>query len=406
MSNSKVEIKTLSNGLQIIGEPNAAHKSAGIGYFVKTGARDETAVESGLSHFLEHMMFKGTATRSAIDINFALGNIGAQANAFTSEENTVYYAVVIPECFKEMQGLLSDMLRPALAQEEFDTEKNVILEEIALYQDRPQFYLFENASIDFFSGHPAGNSVLGSTESISAMTSTQMRSYFTRRYASNNIALVASGNFNWNEFVSDAERLTADWKPDSVGRERPPFSTHSKGKVFKRKNLNQAHLLLVTPSCSASEAERYALSVLSLIVGDGSNSRFYWDLIDKGIAEAASAENDERDGCGVFSAYACAEPEKLDTVRDIISNILKDARNFSDAELARAKTKINTRIVMSGELPMGRLMGLGIEWNSRQRIHSLKEEIEKFKAVTRNDIERALEKYPLDKMVEYRLMPE
>lgn len=156
----------LSNGLTLLGESNPSNVSAAIGFFVKTGARDETPAESGLSHFLEHMMFKGTPTRSALQINLDLGNLGAQANAFTSEENTVYYAAVIPERFAEMQDLLTDMLRPSLDRGEFDMEKKVILEEIALYQDRPHFYLFENAFKDYFGDHPAGNSVLGSHASV------------------------------------------------------------------------------------------------------------------------------------------------------------------------------------------------------------------------------------------------
>lgn len=165
----------LSNGLTLLGESNPANVSSAIGFFVKTGARDETAVESGLSHFLEHMLFKGTPTRSAIQINLELGNLGAQANAFTSEENTVYYAAVIPERFAEMQELLSDMLRPSLDPNEFAMEKKVILEEIALYQDRPHFYLFEQAFKDYFGSHPAGNSVLGTHASVSALTHQQDR---------------------------------------------------------------------------------------------------------------------------------------------------------------------------------------------------------------------------------------
>ena len=123
----KVHTEVLPNGLTILAESNPANVSAGIGFFVRTGARDETAKESGVSHFLEHMLFKGTPTRSALDINLELGNLGAQANAFTSEENTVYYATVIPEKFKAMQELLSDMMRPALDPEEFAMEKKVIL---------------------------------------------------------------------------------------------------------------------------------------------------------------------------------------------------------------------------------------------------------------------------------------
>jgi predicted Zn-dependent peptidase len=171
----------LSNGLTVVGEPNPANVSAAIGFFVRTGSRDENEQESGVSHFLEHMMFKGTATRSAEDITFQLGNIGAQANAFTSEENTVYYGAVIPEHLPAMQELLSDMLRPAIDPDEFSTEKNVILEEIALYQDRPTHVLFEKAYRTFYGTHPVGNSVLGSTDSISALTYEQMRGYFERR---------------------------------------------------------------------------------------------------------------------------------------------------------------------------------------------------------------------------------
>ena len=120
---TKVYKEVLPNGLTLLAESNPANVSAGIGFFVRTGARDESARESGVSHFLEHMMFKGTPTRSALDINLELGNLGAQANAFTSEENTVYYATVIPEKFKAMQEHLSDMLRPALDPEEFSMEK-------------------------------------------------------------------------------------------------------------------------------------------------------------------------------------------------------------------------------------------------------------------------------------------
>ena len=134
---------TLENNLTLLGEVNPHAKSVALGFFVKTGARDETADVSGVSHFLEHMMFKGTEKRSALDVTYDLGNLGAQANAFTSEENTVYYASVLPEYFEDTLELLSDMLRPSLSQEEYDVEKKVILEEIALYQDHPMHILFE-----------------------------------------------------------------------------------------------------------------------------------------------------------------------------------------------------------------------------------------------------------------------
>ena len=139
----KFKSTVLKNGLRVVGEQRSSAVSSALGFFVKTGARDEEADVSGVSHFLEHMMFKGTEKRSALDITYQLGAMGAQANAYTSEENTVYYAAVLPEYFSDALELLSDMLRPALTEEEFKVEKKVILEEIALYQDRPTHVLFE-----------------------------------------------------------------------------------------------------------------------------------------------------------------------------------------------------------------------------------------------------------------------
>src|SRR3990167_4020837 len=136
---------TLSNGLKLIGERNSASKSAAIGFFVKTGARDETSQESGVSHFLEHMMFKGTARRNALQIALELGNLAAKANAYTSEECTVFFSAVLPEYLPAMTDLLCDMLRSSIDPKEFEVEKKVILEEIALYKDRPAYYLFERA---------------------------------------------------------------------------------------------------------------------------------------------------------------------------------------------------------------------------------------------------------------------
>jgi predicted Zn-dependent peptidase len=396
----------LSNGLTLLGESNPANVSSAIGFFVKTGARDETPEESGLSHFLEHMMFKGTPTRSALQINLDLGSLGAQANAFTSEENTVYYAAVIPERFAEMQELLSDMLRPLLDPEEFAMEKKVILEEIALYQDRPHFYLFENAFKDYFAEHTAGNSVLGSHSSVSALTHQQMRDYFDRRYAPSNISLVATGNFDWDAFTAAAERLCGGWRDHPVARETKPFAGKATTKVLTRKKLNQAHAFLISQGPSAQSSDRYAMAILATILGDSSGSRTYWDLINTGLAEGASIDSDERDGTGCFSAYVSTTPDQLDRVVDIVRQILSTPLEFSDEDLDRAKAKVMSRIVLDGELPMGRLMALGLEWNYRKESTPLATILERVKSLSRPDIEKAVEKYPLKHLAEYRLMPE
>jgi predicted Zn-dependent peptidase len=403
---TKVLKEILPNGLTLLAESNPANVSAAIGFFVRTGARDEMERESGVSHFLEHMMFKGTPTRSALDINLQLGNLGAQANAFTSEENTVYYSGVIPEKFRAMQELLSDMLRPALDVEEFSMEKKVILEEIALYRDRPNFYLFENALKDYFGRHPAGNSVLGSHESVSGISRDEMKAYFDRRYSPSNMVLAASGNFSPDDFVRDAEKLCGQWADFTVSRDTPRFDGKAVFKEFRRPNLTQAHAVCVANGVGAQDEERYAFSVLSTILGDSSGSRMYWDLVDKGLVDSASTESDERDGTGCFMYYVSTTPERLEEVLTIAKRIMGTPLDFSDEDLERAKSKIISRIVLDGELPMGRLMALGMEWTYRKRITPLADIIERVRAVSRAEIERALSRFPLKEWSEYRLLPE
>lgn len=403
---NEVHEHQLPNGLKLLGESNPANKSATIGFFVKTGARDETKKEAGVSHFLEHMMFKGTAKRSALEITYELGNLGAQANAFTSEENTVYYAAIVPDYFPAMQELLSDMLRPAIDVEEYRTEKKVILEEIALYQDRPQFYLYEHAIQEYFGSHPAGNSVLGTSDSITALERDEMKSYFDRRYSPSNLVLVATGNFDWKRFVDDAGRYCGHWVDFKAPRTTGPCPPKERYKEFKKKGISQSHVVLISEGPAAQDDDRYAFSLLSMILGDSSGSRLYWALVDKGIAEAASAENDDRDGTGCFLAYAVTEPERLDEVVKITREILSTPAEFSDADLERAKTKLLAKIVLNGELPMGRLMALGTEWNYRERINSLKETIEKVKRVDRKSVMAALERFPIRTWSEFRLLPE
>ncbi len=406
MTDNLIRKHTLANGLTLLGECNPANVSASIGFFVRTGARDETPVESGVSHFLEHMMFKGTPTRSSMDITYQMGNIGAQANAWTSEENTVYYACVIPEYFGTMQELLSDMLRPSLDPKEFATEKKVILEEIALYQDRPFFYLYEHATRDYFGDHPAGNSVLGSTQTVGELSQAQMRDYFDRRYSPARIVLVASGKFDWDSFVSDAEKYCGSWKNLPAGREAKPHMARELEREYRKKNLMQSHIVLMTTGPSAQDDDRYPASILATILGDSSGSKLYWELVDPGTVESASMESDEKDGAGCFVVSAGMEPEKMESVSKTIRKVLASPRDFSDEDLARAKTKLISRIVLGGELPMGRLMALGIEWNYRQKSSALSEIIDRVRAVDRNQIESMLDKYPLTPWSEFRLVPE
>lgn len=404
MMKSGIVEHRLGNGLKILGEVNSAAKSCAVGFFVRTGSRDETPKEAGVSHFLEHMMFKGTARRGALQLTYDLGAIGAQANAFTSEENTVYYAAVLPEYLGEMHEILADMLRPSLDPQEFATEKKVILEEIALYQDRPHFYLFERAMADFYGRHPAGNSVLGTTDSIGALEQAEMRGYFDRRYAPGNMALVATGNFDWGRFCADTERWCGHWVDFPAGRERPTHKPQPLYKEYRKAGITQSHVVLLSEGAHAGEDERYAMGVLALILGDSTGSRLYWELVDSGLAESADADNDDRDGVGAFMGYACTTPDKLDLVAEKLRSIVSTPLDFSLADLERAKNKVIAKMVLGGESSMGRMMGLGMSWNARHRVQPLGEVIDRVRAVTRDEIERSVARYSLQSWSEFRLV--
>src|ERR1043166_3006593 len=208
----------LKNGLDIIAEVNDSAYSAAVGFMVKTGSRDESPAVSGVSHFLEHMMFKGTAKRNSQQVNEEFDAMGAKNNAFTSNEVTCYWAQVLPEFTERALELLSDMMRPALRDDDFNMEKKVILEEIALYLDRPAHVLFEAIMADHFEKHPMANSVLGSKESVGALSREQMKDYFDSRYGPGNMALAAAGNIDFDAFMQLAEKYCGHWPTVSVQR--------------------------------------------------------------------------------------------------------------------------------------------------------------------------------------------
>ncbi|MFL5626334.1 MAG: M16 family metallopeptidase, partial [Ktedonobacteraceae bacterium] len=209
----------LSNGLQIIGQPMPDFESVAVSYYVRTGSRDEPDPSiAGVSHFLEHMVFKGTKTLDWQEITLAFNKIGAELNAFTSHEATVYYARVLGEYLDRAVELLSDMMYPRLAESDFETEKEVIVNEIARSEDQPYNATYRRMMQTYFGSHPLGHDVLGTPESIRNMRVEQMREYWNKRYAANNMILSVAGNFSWDHMVELAERLDANWRVGDASR--------------------------------------------------------------------------------------------------------------------------------------------------------------------------------------------
>ncbi len=387
----------LDNGLTIIGEISGHARSLALGFFVRTGARDETADIAGVSHFLEHMLFKGTDKRSALEVNLEFDEMGAKYNAFTSEENTVYFAAVLPEYQQRVLTLWADLMRPALRDDDFNVEKGVILEEIAMYKDMPQFDIIDHARKLHFGGHCCGQSVLGSNESITALTSGQMREYFCRRYASDNIVLACTGRLDWLSLVSQAKELCGHWRPSQP--QRPLSAAPGSGATDVRHDpkLQRQHLCLVCAAPPEQDELRYAANILSYILGDDSGSRLYWELIDTALADSADMDYDSMDGAGAYYTYVSCDPEQtprvLQTVRRVYDEIMKNG--ITEQELDAAKNKIASRATLHGELPMGRLVPLGFGWVYRREYRPLADEIAAIRAVTVDDMRRLLEVWPL-----------
>lgn len=390
----------LDNGLQLVAERSPSVHSAAVGFFVRTGARDETPDISGVSHFLEHMAFKGTRRHSAEDVNRIFDEVGAKYNASTSEEQTLFYGAVLPEYLPRTLDLLADIIRPALRQEDFDMEKKVILEEIGMYEDQPTYTVYERIMQTHFAGHPLGKSVLGTNETVGDLTSEQMRDYHESRYAAGNIVLAVAGNFDWLELLALAEKSCGTWPAGTPAR--PTFEAKPTGgySVTAKPNSVQEHVMLMAPAPPADHPLRFAAELLSVVVGDDTGSRMFWELVDPGHAETAELGYNEFDGSGAYLAYFGSDPEQAEPNVERIQKIYADinSKGVTELELTQAKNKVASRVVLRSERPMGRLASLGHNWLYRREYRPVEADLATVRSVTTDDIRKLLETYPLQQL--------
>ena len=388
---------TLDNGLEIVAECNDQAYSASYAFFVRTGSRDETDEISGVSHFLEHMVFKGTPTRSSVDVNRQLDEISSNSNAYTTEEQTVYYATVLPETQGPIVELLADIMRPSLRQEDFDTEKKVILEEIAKYEDQPPYGAHEKCMAAHYGPHPLGHSVLGTAESVGALTREQMLAYFLTRYSPRNIVLVAAGNVDFPGLIAAAQKNCGKWEPFEAPRDliKPP---PNKGfKVLHKPQAVQQYVVQIANGPGATDEDRYAARLLAMILGDDSGSRLFWELVDTGLADYAAIGSHEFQGTGLFMSALCCSPEQAAENLERLSDLIHEAeaKGVTAEELAQTKNKICAHIVLQAERPANRLSSVGNAWLQRRQYRTVRQAVDAYRAVTLDDIAAVLAKYPL-----------
>ncbi len=389
----------LPNGLDIVAEVSEAAHSASLGFFVKTGARDEHESISGVSHFLEHMVFNGTDTLDAEDINLRFDSMGASSNAFTSEEDTVYYAAVLPEKQHDALELLSAMMRPALREDDFITEKQVILEEIKMYDDQPPFGADDRCRALFFKNHPLAQSVLGSTSSIEALQVEAMREYHQKRYSSNNLVLAASGAVDFESLIKSAHRLCGEWKPSPPSNRKVSFSSsqcEAVTDVITREQAALEYAVRMSPGPAEDTNDRFAAKLLAMIIGDDSGSRLYWDLVDSGRAEHAACHHHDFLDAGIFVTQLSCEPETTHSLLDRIVEIYQGAEDdLSTNEVDQARNKLLSRVVLAGERPRQRLFSLGLEWAHLSRYRSVSDDLATLDTISREDLHRILAEWHL-----------
>ncbi|HYK86282.1 MAG TPA: pitrilysin family protein [Ktedonobacteraceae bacterium] len=389
----------LSNGLQIVGQPMPDFESVAVSYYVHTGSRDEQDPSiAGVSHFLEHMVFKGTKTLDWQEITLAFNKIGAELNAFTSHEATVYYARVLGEYLDKAVGLLSDMMYPRLAESDFETEKEVIVNEIARSEDQPYNSTYRRMMQTYFGTHPLGHDVLGTPQSIRGMRVEQMRNYWNSRYAANNMIFSVAGNFDWPHIVELVEQHCTTWRTGDSSRSIEHYEpAQSINDIVVDKKLKQQIMILAMPSVDIKDPDYYAAVLGSSILGDGDGSRLYWNIYQKGLAESASASLWAMEGTGILMMQANSTPEEaphvLKMLRAELDSLLNDG--IYEDEVRRAKDKWISSIVLSSESTFSRMFSLATDWVTEGRLISVDEEVERVEKITTQDILRALKRFPI-----------
>jgi predicted Zn-dependent peptidase len=388
--------RTLSNGLTIIAEVDPAAVTSAAGFFVRTGARDEDGNVMGVSHFLEHMMFKGTADISAEQLNQAFDQIGAKNNAYTSHEVTCFYASTLPEHLPRAIELLARMMRPALRQSDFDTEKGVILEEIAMYKDNPFWVLYESVMEKHYATHPMGHRVLGTTDTITALTSEQMRSYFDDRYSANNTTVSLAGRVDFDRACAQIDELCRVWKPTTRSNRRSPAHHGPERLALTDAKVSRGYLLGMAPAPAVDDDRRYAASLLTQVLGMADNSRLHWALVESGIAEDAQAGFDAHDGIGDYFIFASGEPSRLEEIEAVIRREISNlAASLTQDDLDRLRNKILTGATVGGERPSDRMQRLGRLWSSLGKYSSLETELDRIAKVTLDEMRAIAAAFPL-----------
>lgn len=374
----------LKNGLRVVMEQIPTCRSVSFGIWVKTGSRNETSEQGGISHFIEHMLFKGTERFSARDIAEEFDAIGGNVNAFTSKEYTCFYAKVLDEHLPIAVDVLSDMFfRSKFDEEEMGREKNVILEEISMYEDTPDDMVHDLITQAAYGTHQLALPILGTEEKLLAMGPEQLRSYMGERYTLDNIVIAVAGNID-DSIVDLLEKHFGDFegRGGAAILEAPEFMS---GLNFHRKKTEQNHLCLSFPGLSIGHRNQYAMVLLNNALGGGMSSRLFQEIREKrGLAYSVYSYHSSHADSGLFTVYAGTAPKQTKDVLDLTMEVLHEIsrKGMSENELRKGKEQLKGSLILSLESTGSRMNRLGKNELMTGRHYTLDEMIEQIEAVT------------------------
>jgi predicted Zn-dependent peptidase len=379
----------LKNGIRILTQKMPHTRSVSMGVWVNVGARDETATESGLSHFIEHMIFKGTRRRTAYQIAKEFDAIGGHTNAFTTMENTCYHAKVMDTHTETMVDILSDIfINSVFDPEEFDKERPVILQEIGMVVDSPDEYVHVLSGQNFWGEHPLGRSILGTPENITRFDTGMLKNFFHRRYQPDRIFISAAGNLEHQQIV-DLIKPTFETIPS--GKDFPQRLTPPDRSVvdLNHRNLEQMHICLSTKGLAITDPRRYAFSLLNTIAGGNMSSRLFQEVRERrGLAYSVYSFISSHVDAGMFGFYLGVDPKQAqDAIQVVLDEIVKfKTTRIQAAELKSAKEYTKGSLLLASESADNHMVR-----NAQNEMHfggdiALEEIIEKIEAVTADNI--------------------
>lgn len=360
----------LSSGLRIVTEEERSVRSAAFGIWVNVGSRDETVSTAGASHFLEHLLFKGTKKRTSLEISSAIEAVGGETNAFTSKEYTCFYARVIDKDLPLAVDVISDLITSSVVKAvDVDAERKVVLEEIAMRDDDPSDLIHDLFLEKYYGDTPLGRPILGTVKSIKSMSRNTVFNYYRNRYKPEDLVVSVAGNVKHKNVVAMVEEaLSKDNfldqpKKDFKVRSSPQIKVARKGEVtLLDRKTEQAHIVYGVPGVARDDKRRFALGILSSALGGGMSSRLFQEIREKrGLAYSTYAYSQQFAGSGVLSFYVGCKPNKAQEAIKIIQSILYDVaeNGLTSDEISRAKGAVSGSLVLSQEDTGSRMTRIG-----------------------------------------------